>query len=843
MSDDAIDFIFSIILDVEIYLCAFVLLTYITTKKVNKIIQSDFYKNDILLNRLSKNFYILDVKAYFSPLKYMFKSIIYHIYYLFSIIFLIYIFRLYASYKKWIKYYFFSFFNISMDSSLLSDDDEPDVHYNSRNSGVFSIPHIFAFILGLFFSFFFYKYIRKLFIRKKKYISAHKSSLLHYCMELAKINFREYVKINPQKKGSRFKFDLGTYINPYWILNNETTNTNEHPAHGSVSKSGGSGNRNNSPNVVAPKPKKNILFRIFNIVYVKNHVLHDEKLLYDDNLRNKLQYDQKMGSWWGKFLFIIIKILIHIIILIINLVFPKKKDPVKSSPHKTPQSVNPGPGQNTPTQTTSPEGMKQDGTNVKPGVEDSHEENKEMKQPLSKEIDTEMKQPLRKDTDTEMKQPLSKETDTEMKQPLSKEIDTEMKQPLRKDTDTEMKQPLSKETDTEMKQPLSKETDTEMKQPLSKTTVQKQSNNNEIPTNEGKTMNQNFHVKNNMLNMNQMKEGKRDNADPPPFNDIKLCSIDLTVYDIYICNSHVQFKSIIEVLMLHVPIYLLFKNKFYAKTCFTIAMYVLNYFLWYLITFLATIKPSIYVYYYLLNDHINQILRESISENEKNIILHFFYGFFFASLIYLKFYFNMEFKLIKIDHMNHFHKMINLCIAEANTLKSKKIIKNFEILKIFPLTIDYKNKGIFIEKSLLRTVQELEFVLKQRKIKKAKICFQNVKQIAKYCDEDTAMELFKRIKQVLINELPHRVALNLSLMISDEMYNKLKNGAVDSSSSEPLKKHPPDCLCELLKKTVIHDFIKVAMGVDKPNAEPHTGQANADGTYEEKSNPQEDAKM
>ncbi|GAB69049.1 hypothetical protein PCYB_144770 [Plasmodium cynomolgi strain B] len=678
MTDDAIDFVFSLILDTELYLCAFVLLTYFTTKKINKIIQSNFYQNDALLNRLSKHFYIVDVKAYFSPLKYMFKSALYHTYYFSSLLFLIYLFRLYTSYKRWIKFYFFSLLNISTDPSIHSGDDNSDAYHHGNSSG-FDVTYLVAFILGVIISFIYYKYLCRLFKGKHKYVTVHKSSLQHYCFELAKVNFREYVKVKP-KKGSKFRFDLDTNIKPHSTFINESAATK-----GSGTKTGTSGNGRGAgssvPSVVAPKPKRNILFRMFNIVYVKNHVLYDENVLYEDHLKNKWQANQKNKEG---FLLMLIKLVEKLVKAIINLINAENNETGKAPPAQRQSS---------------------------------------------------------------------------------------------------------------------------------ETTPQEQT--------QGKT---------NPTNMTQIRGSALKSSDQQ-YNDINLCELDLNPYDVFVCNSHYQFKSILEVLMLHIPIYFLFKNKLYVKTCFTVAMYVFNYLLWNFITFLAMIKPSLFVYYYVLNEHINHILTESINDQEKNIILHFFYGFFFASLIYLKYHFNMEFKLIKVEHMNHFHRLINRCIAEANKLKSRGIIRNFEAMKIFPLCIDYKNKGILIDRGLLRTAAELQLVLRQRRLKSAKICFQNVKKIAKHCDEDTAMEMFKRLKFVLVNELPHRVAVNLSLMISDEMYDKIKRNAIDSSSSEQSKKHPPDCLCETLKKTAIHDFIKAAMGIDKSNAEmgaADLGQANED---------------
>ncbi|KMZ96963.1 hypothetical protein PVNG_01787 [Plasmodium vivax North Korean] len=786
MTDDAIDFVFSLILDTEIYLCAFVLLTYFTTKKINKIIQSNFYQNDALLNRLSKHFYIVDVKAYFSPLKYMFKTALYHTYYFSSLLFLIYWFRLYTCYKRWIKYYFFSLFNISTDPSLLSDDDDDSDAYHHGSASGFDISYVVAFILGVIISFIYYKYLCRVFRGKHKYVTLHKSSLLHYCFELAKVNFREYVKVKP-KKGSKFRFDLDTNIKAHSTFSNESTTTK-----GSGTASGTSGNARaagstTTPSAAAPKPKRNILFRIFNIVYVKKHVLYDENVLYEDHLKNKWQPPQKNKE---SFRLMLIKLMERLVEALINSINEEKGEAGKGASSKTGQAATgqaatgqAATGQAPTGQTATSQGEPQTaaagGATPQEGV----------KQPVDGGVAAEERKPEEGEAATEEKKPDGGEATAEEKQPEG--------------------EPLSQE---QSGQPPAQGQSGESPPQAQSGETPPQAQSGETPPQEqpqGKV---------NSTSLAQMK-GAALNSGETSYKDINLCELDLNPYDVFVCNSHYQFKSILEVLMLHIPIYFLFKNKLYVKTCFTIAMYIANYLLWNIITFLAMIKPSLFVYYYVLNEHINHILTESINDQEKNIILHFFYGFFFASLIYLKYHFNMEFKLIKVDHMNHFHRLINRCIAEANKLKSRGIIKNYEAMKIFPLCIDYKSKGILIDRGLLRTAAEIELVLKQRKLKNAKICFRNVRQIAKHCDEDTSLELFRRLKFVLVNELPHRAALNLSLMISDEMYDKIKRNAIDSSSSEQEKKHPPDCLCETLKKTAIHDFIKAAMGVDKPSAD------------------------
>ncbi|EUD69071.1 hypothetical protein C922_00763 [Plasmodium inui San Antonio 1] len=824
MKVDAIDFVFSLLLDVEIYLCVFVLLTYFTRHKMNKIIQSNFYQNDALLNRLSKHFYIVDVRAYFSPLKYMFKSALYHTYYSSSLLFLIYLFRLYIYYKRWIKFYFFSLLNIANDSSILSDDDDSDAYHHRKSSG-FHVSYMVAFIFGVIISFIYYRYLCRVFKGKHKYVTVAKTSLLHYCFELAKVNFREYVKVKP-KKGSKFRFDLDTNIKAHPTFSTESGAT-KGTGRGNGTSASGRGPGSSVSSTVAPKPKrKNILFRMFSIVYFTNHVLYDEKVLYEDHLKNKRQGDHKKKE---SFCLMLIKLVGKLVQEIINSINARNNENGKSASRKTGQAATgqaatgqaatgqattgqattgqATTGQATTGQATTGQAITgqdttgvpatgQGGPHTAPVCGETPQEG--VKQPVDGEAVTEEKELNGGEAATEEKELNGGEAAKEEKELNGGEAATEEKELNGGEATTEVNQPKN-ESPKAQAPPICVAPPAQRQS--NKTTPQEQTQGITSPT-----------------NMTQIK-GAELKSSNTQYNDINMCELDLNPYDIFVCNSHYQFKSILEVFMLHVPIYFLFKNKLYVKTCFTIAMYIANYLLWNFITLLAMIRPSLFVYYYVVNEHINHILTENINEKEKNIILHFFYGFFFASLIYLKYHFNMQFKLIKVDHMNHFHRIINKCITEAHKLKSRGIIKNFEAMKVFPLCIDYENKGIFIDRGLLRTRAELELVLKRRKLKSARICFRNVMQVAKYCDEDTAMELFRRLKFVLVNELPHRVALNLSLMISDEMYDKIKRNAIDSSSSEQSKKHPSDCLCEMLKKTVVHDFIKAAMGIDKFNAE------------------------
>ncbi|KJP85063.1 hypothetical protein AK88_05301 [Plasmodium fragile] len=802
MAGDVIDFVFTLILDTEIYFCVFVLLTYLTTRKINKIIQSNFYQKDALLNRLSKNFYITDVKAYFSPLKYMRKSALYHTYYLSSVLVLIYLFRLYSSYKRWIKFYFFSLLNISTDPSALSDHDDFDAHYDGKSSH-FGIGHLVAFLLGIIISFIYYKYLCKIFKGKHKYVKVHKSSLLPQCFDLAKTNFREYVKVKP-KKGSKFKFHLDTNIKAHPTLSSG-------PAATGNGKSGnGSGAGTSAPTPVTPKTKRNILFRMFDIGYLKNHVLYDENVLYEDQLKNKGQTDQKnKRQLWLLF----IKLMEKLLVAIINLINIIINEIGKGASGKTAQ---PPAGQ----AATSQAATGQEGPQTAAAGGETAQEG--MKQTVDGEATMEENKPEEEEPTTGVNQPEEDEHTTEEKQLEGENGTTEEKQLEEEKAITEEKETQEEEAITEEKQQEGESPEAETIPTHVESPTEGQSS--ETPPQEQRQ------EKDSQSIMTQIKEEAMKSSDME-YNDINLCELDLNPHDQFVCNSHYHFKSIVEVLMLHMPMYFLFKNKFYAKALFTIAMYIWNYLVWNFITLLAMIKPSLFVYYYVLNEHINHILLKNINEHEKNIILHFFYGFFVASLIYLKFHFSLEFKLIKVDHMNHFHRMINGCIVQAHKLKSTGIIKNFEAMKIFPLCIDYKKKGIFIDRGLLRTAAELQLVLKQRKLKNVKICFRNIKQIAKYCDEDTAMEMFKQLKFVLVNELPNQVALNLSHMISDEMYNQIKTNCIDPSSSTQSKKHPPDCLCEMLKKTGLHDYIKAAMSTENCKAENEPadrGQAYVD---------------
>ncbi|KAI4834933.1 hypothetical protein MKS88_005613 [Plasmodium brasilianum] len=829
MIEDTIDFIFTVILDAEIYICIFVLLTYLTTKKINKLIKSDIFQNDKLLNRLSKHFYLVDVKAYFSPFKYMFKSIIYHIYYFVTVLFLIYLFRLYVSSKKLIQNHALSFFNVINGDSLTSDDIDLFSSDEETSSSL-----IVAFLFGVFTSYIFYKNISRIFRGKEKNISIHKHNLLIYFFELAKYNFREYIKTKPKnKKGTRFRFNVDTDVNPHEAAINNNVKAKQ--------RESGKKNDNNT-NVIVVKPRRNPLFDMFRIVYFHNHVLNNEKLLYNNHINSTVEDEKKNEKSRNSLLFILLKILWTILLNISNENSNKKTSVQQNNNSKDTQVNSKQMGKSademTPTADQakfeqleeSKEDMKQNNNNVNAKKMEKREESVEqnndnviVEQVEKREVNVKQNND-NENTEQQEKREESVEQNYDnviVEQVEKREVNVEQNN----DNENTEQQEKSEEnlkqnndnTNVEQMEKIEGSKQQSKEEKGVKATEQKSNDDNILVSENLDELIKEMIMKGRKLigeNKEELKNAKNENikknvkSDKQDNNIIKLCDFNIKTYEVYTCKSRFEFKSIIEVLMLHVPIYFFFKNKLYVKTFFTLAMYLLNLMVWNFITFVSMIKPNLFVYYYVFNEHISQILSESISENEKNLILHFFYGFFCASIIYLKYHFNMEFKLIKMDDMNHFRALINKCLNETHKLKLKKIIKNYEYLKIFPLVLDQKNKRIYIEQSLLRSAEELEQVYKKRKLKNTKMYLQNIKHIVKYCDEDTANELVRTLKFVLLNELPRKVALNLSFRLCNEIYDKMKinNNLIPQSTSE----HPSDCMCASLKNSIMHNLMKCA---------------------------------
>ncbi|KNC37206.1 hypothetical protein PFLG_01812 [Plasmodium falciparum RAJ116] len=290
MAQESTDIILSVIIDFEIYIIIFILLVYFATKKIHKIIDSNFYNDDKLFKRLSKHFYIAEVSAYFSPFRYIFQSAVYHSYYFLTIFILIYIFRLYSSYKKWMRQYFLSYFNFSNLNT--PDINEPE---NIREYDGLHVTFIISFVLGNFASFYFYKYLCNIFKRdSRRYIDMKRTNVLKYCVELAKEAYNEFLKNQLQKKKKnsknsknkknkkipKFKFDLNA--NPETLIINSDINTYE-PS------------QNNVGPEIKLKKKNNILFKMLNIVYINTHVLHGENTLYEDRPLKK-ENDSKFDS-------------------------------------------------------------------------------------------------------------------------------------------------------------------------------------------------------------------------------------------------------------------------------------------------------------------------------------------------------------------------------------------------------------------------------------------------------------------------------------------------------------------------------------------------------------------
>ncbi|ETW55897.1 hypothetical protein PFUGPA_01942 [Plasmodium falciparum Palo Alto/Uganda] len=834
MAQESTDIILSVIIDFEIYIIIFILLVYFATKKIHKIIDSNFYNDDKLFKRLSKHFYIAEVSAYFSPFRYIYQSAVYHSYYFLTIFILIYIFRLYSSYKKWMRQYFLSYFNLSNLNT--PDINEPE---NIREYDGLHVTFIISFVLGNFASFYFYKYLCNIFKRdSRRYIDMKRTNVLKYCVELAKEAYNEFLKNQLQKKKKnsknsknsknkknkkipKFKFDLNA--NPETLIINSDINTYE-PS------------QNNVGPEIKLKKKNNILFKMLNIVYINTHVLHGENTLYEDRPLKK-ENDSKFDS--KKLLLKLLKFLWNCIMALRKI--QTTKDEVK---------VVDGTKEDLPNKMVDKENGttdKENGTTDKEnGMTDKESGTTDKENGMTdKESGTTDKENGTKDKENGTTDKDNITTDKEyeindVKEEMSESINNtnnmnnidnidNLNNSYNTNSTTNEEHISPSININDIKINNNDETDEAKYTPQGSTISNisingnekyadkvtdknnilmsslnaeelKKNQNNIINTNNNDNNNNNNNINNNNVgNLKNDVVNTENTTAESEYTDINLCDIKSGHHDVYVCNSHYQFKSIIEILMLNLPIYFFFKNKLYVKTSFTIMLYILNFIIWNIITLLSMIKPSLLVYYYIINEHISQILTENINEFEKKIMLHFFYGFFCSSLIYLKYYFKIEFKLIKIEHMNNIDRMINNSLKEAHKLKLRKMIKNYDKLKIFPLLLDYQKNCIYVEKTLLKNNKEIEELIKLRKLKNEQLCLENINQIAKYCDKETANELLKKIKNILLNELPERLTNNLTQKLTDEIYDSMKkehlssedkenNNSTSSSSFSPLKK-------------------------------------------------------
>ncbi|CXJ21780.1 conserved Plasmodium protein, unknown function [Plasmodium berghei] len=669
MLELVIDFILTLIVDIELYICIFILLVYLVNNKINKVTKFNFYKSDSLLKKLAKNFYIVELKADFSPTKYVFKNILYHIYYSIVIFTLIYLFRLYTINTKDIQ-------NPYESDDYFSVETE---YTNENNSELHSIidsgmVHFLAFIFGSIISVGFYTNICKLFKRNKKYVSIQKYNLLKYSMDIAKADFKDYLKKPTFEKGTKFKLNLGKTLKISHKINSEFNKQIKNAS--AESKNG---------------IMKLSISSIFYILFTKKHVLYDEQFLYDsstnDNAKDENQLKEK-----GK---------LCVVFDMISKVIMKKRS-LKTNGDTNTKEVNAG---------VSTYGENKEGFNQP----NSH---------TTEKIDETNKNDEINETDKNQEHKETNENSTK--------LCTEFKDKIN------MENVLNNELIIEQ---VKKELDMKNKKNIIADDIKNA---------------QNMDVK-------------------LTINNIKLCDINEDIKEVYNCYSYYYFKSPVEICMLYLPMFFFFKNKLYLKLFFTLWLYIINWIVWNIITFMSMLMPSLYAYYYLFNEHIISILSENISQQEKNTMLQFFFGFFVSSLVYFKYYLNTEFKLIKNSHVEYFQALIATLLDECYKLRSQKIIKNFENLKIFPLNIDYQNKGIFLDKSLLLTPKELEKLEEQKQLRKNTMLLKNIGKIAKYCDKNTANQIAEQIKLVLLKEVPQKVALNISHHISHEIYTKIKN--------------------------------------------------------------------
>ncbi|SCM25227.1 conserved Plasmodium protein, unknown function [Plasmodium chabaudi adami] len=665
-----IDFVFTLFLDIELYICIFIILVYLVNNKINKVTKYNFHKSDALLKKLAKNFYIVELKADFSPIKYVFKNILYHIYYSIVIFTLIYLFRLYTINTKDIEYPYASDDYFLGENGYLNENDGR--LYSIIDSG---IVYFLAFTFGSIISVGFYKNICKLFNRNKRYVSIQKYNLLKYSMDIAKADFKEYLKNPSFEKGTKFKLNLGKTLKKSHKISSEFNRQIKSAS--TESKRGF---------------MKLSISSIFYILFIKNHVLYDEHFLYDSSTNDSAQDENKLKEK-GK---------LCVVFDIISNVIMKKRS------LKADEDTN-----------TKEENAEDVSTSA---------ENKEgSDQPDCQETET-IEETSKNDEINEA------DKNQEHKQPNEDSIKTCT---IYKDK-INMENILNNELIIEK---VKEELDAENKKNIIGDDIKNA---------------QNMDVK-------------------LALNNIKLCDINEDIKEVYNCNSHYYFKSLVEICMLYLPMFFLFKNKLYLKLLFNMWLYIINWVIWNTIVILSMFSPSLYAYYYIFNDHIISILSENISQQEKNTMMQFFFGFFVSSLVYFKYYLNAEFKLIKNSHIEYFQSLITSLLDECYKLRSQKIIKNFENLKVFPLNIDYQNKAIFLDKSLLRTPKELEKIEEQKQLRKNSIMLKSIGKIAKYCDKNTASQMADQIKLVLLKEVPQKVAHNISQHISHEIYTKIKN--------------------------------------------------------------------
>ncbi|CAD2105042.1 conserved Plasmodium protein, unknown function [Plasmodium vinckei brucechwatti] len=665
-----IDFIFTLFVDIELYICIFIILVYLVNNKINKVTKYNFHKSDALLKKLAKNFYIVELKADFSPIKYVFKNILYHIYYSIVIFTLIYLFRLYTINTKDIEDPYISDDDFPVESGYPNEND--DELYSAIDS---SLIYFLAFTFGSIISVGFYTNICKLFNRNKKYVSIQKYNLLKYSMDIAKADFKEYLKKPSFEKGTKFKLDLGKTLKKSHKISSEFNRQ---------IKSASAESKNGF--------MKLSISSIFYIIFIKKHVLYDEHFLYDSSTNDSAQDENKLKDK-GK---------IYVVFDMISNVIMKKRS------LKTDEGIN--------TKEENAEGVSTSG------------ENKE-------------------DSD----QPDCQETDKIEEINKNDDINEANENQEHKQTNED-----SIKTCTIYKDKINMENILNNELIIEKVKEELDAENKKnIIADDIKNV-QNMDVK-------------------LTLNNIKLCDINEDIKEVYNCNSHYYFKSLVEICMLYLPMFFLFKNKLYLKLLFTMWLYIINWVLWNVITILSMFRPSLYAYYYLFNEHIISILSENINQQEKNTMMQFFFGFFVSSLVYFKYYLNTEFKLIKNSHIEYFQSLITTLLDECYKLRSQKIIKNFENLKIFPLNIDYQNKAIFLDKSLLRTPKELEKIEEQKQLRKNSIILKSIGKIAKYCDKHTASQIADQIKLVLLKEVPQKVAHNISQYISHEIYTKIKD--------------------------------------------------------------------